>query len=92
MKDLYVGQLNGLQKDFLREIATQYGFFYRDQGSQELLFEEEIYRVYVDFDTGSVATISPTFGKKIAENRFFRNVNEIYFRGQKIWPLQTPAF
>ncbi len=87
-----VHKLFNCQKEFLRKLAIQYGFFYRDQGSQEILFEEEIYRVYVDFDTGSAATISPMLGKNIAENRFFRNVNEIYFRGQKIWPLQTPAF
>lgn len=90
----YMQKFNQEQQNALRHIAQRNGFFFRNHGSQELT-EDGVYRVYIDFDTGSAATISSIssmLGQKIRESKAFKEVDEIYFRGRKIWPLQTPTF
>lgn len=87
----YTQKFNQEQQNALRHIAQRNGFFFRNHGSQELT-EDGVYRVYIDFDTGSAATISSMLGQKIRESKAFKEVDEIYFRGRKIWPLQTPTF
>lgn len=86
-----IQRLNANQKYDLEQIAKKNGYFYRGEGSQELT-EEGLYKVYIDFDTFSVATINPKIGERIASKKSFAMVNEIFFRGQKIWPLQEPVF
>lgn len=84
-----IEKLNKGQTKTLERIARAYGFFFRNEGSQELR-EDGKYVVHVDFDTGSAATISPLVGQKIAESKAFRMADEVYFRGLRIWPLQAP--
>lgn len=86
-----IQRLNANQKYDLEQIAKENGYFFKGEGSQELT-EEGVYRVYVDFDTFSAATVNPNIGDKIANQKSFDRVNEIFFRGLKIWPLQAPAF
>ena len=88
----FVQKFNTDQQNALRNIAKRHGFFFRNHGSQELT-DEGIYRIYVDFDTRSVATVNTQMlGRRITENESFKEVDEIYFRGQKIWPLPKKVF
>jgi hypothetical protein len=84
-------KFNQEQQNALRHIAQRNGFFFRNHGSQELT-EDGVYRVYIDFDTGSAATISSMLGQKIRESKAFKEVDEIYFRGRKIWPPPDTDF
>lgn len=80
---LTMGQMKALER-----IGREHGYFYRNEGSQELR-EDGKYVVHVDFDTGCAATISPKLGIRIACASAFKQVDEIYMRGIKIWPLQS---
>lgn len=84
-------KFNSEQIKELERIAKRNGFFFGNQGSQELT-DDGKYRIHVDFDTGSVATISPLLGQRITESESFKEVDEIYFRGIRIWPLQSTVF
>ncbi len=86
-----IQRLNNAQMKDLEKIAKENGYFFKGEGSQELK-EDGTYRIYVDFDTFSAATFNPNIGDKIANKKSFDRVNEIFFRGQKIWPLQEPVF
>ena len=80
---LTVGQMKALER-----IGREHGYFYRNEGSQELR-EDGKYVVHVDFDTGCAATISQRLGMRIAAMKAFEKVDIIYFRGSQIWPLQA---
>lgn len=86
MDNNIIERLNADQVKALEKIARNHGYFFRNEGSQELR-ADGTYVVYLDMYTGSAATISPTLGKKIASTSAFKKVDEIYFRGVKIWPL-----
>lgn len=88
----YTQKFNQKQESALRHIAQKHGYFFKNHGSQELT-ENGVYRIYVDFDTGSAATVNTQMlGRRITENESFKEVDEIYFRGQKIWPLPKKVF
>ena len=84
-----IEKFNKEQVKTLERIARAHGFFFRNEGCQELTGNDK-YRIHVDFDIGAAATISPFMGQKIAESEAFKAVDEIYFRGLRIWPLQAP--
>ena len=83
-----VERLNNKQVEALKRVAKEHGYFFTNMGSQELR-EDGKYVVHVDFDTGCAATISPKLGMRIACASAFKQVDEIYMRGIKIWPLQS---
>ena len=83
-----IERLNNKQVEALKRVAKEHGYFFNNTGSQELR-EDGTYVIHLDMDTGCAATIGPRMGMRIASTSAFKQVDEIYMRGIKIWPLQS---
>lgn len=87
-----ISKLRKNQMKALKRIVQKMGIFYDPiyEGHGSLALCDGKCILSVDFTTGSAGTTIPhNLGEAIASAKEFKDVDEIYNSGIKIWPLQT---